>query len=517
MIISRTHRKIVLKLKNPSRVTTVLPSAKEFDYKGVRLVAVPHRIEETRVLRNLGFAVPSPIRTSYHWPTMGNRTPMKAQIATADFLTTNPKAFCLNDMGTGKTLASIWAWDFLRRERLAGKLLVVAPLSTLERTWVDELFNALPGVRVAVLHGTADRRRKLLADKRFDAFIINHDGIKVLRDELVANRDIDSVVIDELATFRNAGTGRWKALHAVIAGRRNIWGLTGTPTPNEPPDAWAQCRLIAPERVPKFYGKFRDMTMRQLGPFKWIARPAANDIVKDAMQPAIRFARSECIDLPPCVFLPRTAQLTNQQQIAYKDMMTSMAVEAQSRQIVAVNEGVKLSKLVQIACGVVYDNQGERVQFPAVPRLKVVEEVIEQAGGKVIVFVPFTSALDWLTAELSKRYTVAKVDGSTSKGARDKAFREFQYEAMPRVLAAQPAAMSHGLTLTAANTIVWYAPITSNETYQQANARITRPGQTLNQFIVNIAATRVEHQLYQRLQERQSMQGLLLDLLAEAA
>lgn len=515
MLLHRPTQKVVLNLSNPNKVLAVIPSAKAFQYKGRTLVAVPHRIDETRVLRNLGYAVPSPIRLYYKWPAKPGRKPMKAQVATADFFTTNPKGFCLNDMGTGKTMASLWGWDFLRSQGKAKKLLVVAPLSTLERTWADEIFTAMPYIQVAVLHGTAERRRKLLATPGFDIFLINHDGLKVVRKELMANRDIDTVIVDEIATFRNANTDRWKSLNAVLAGRRHIWGLTGTPTPNEPTDAWAQVKLLRPEAVPKYYGHFRDSVMKQVGPFRWVAREGANDIVTDLMQPSIRYSRDQCVDLPPCVFIPRSAPLTPDQNTAYKAMMSQMAVEAQQHQIIAVNEAVKLSKLVQIACGVVYDSKGERVKFPATNRVRVVEEVVEQAGGKVIVFVPFTSALDYLAGELAKKYSVAKISGATPKGARDTIFRDFQNEKNPRVLVAQPAAMSHGLTLTAANTIVWYAPITSNEIYQQANARITRPGQKLTQFIVNIEATQAERRLYARLQERQSMQGLLLEILAD--
>lgn len=509
MLISTAHQKIVLNLGRPERVLGVIPTAKKFQYKGVDLVAVPHKLDETRVLRNLGFQVPSPIKHHYAWS--GTYKPFAAQADTAEFLTLHPRAFCLNDMGTGKTLATLWAFDYLRSIGKARKMLVVSPLSTLERTWGDEIFRHFPHLNFAVLYGAKARRQKLLGED-VDLYLVNHDGLKVIEKDLLERTDIDVVVVDEIASFRNASTGRWKALNAVLAGRTYVWGLTGTPTPNSPVDAWAQVRLISPERVTRYQGKFRDSVMKQISQFRWVARDNATQIVQDAMQPAIRFSREDCIDLPPCTFVDRYAELTDDQQAAYKEMASKLATEINEGQILAVNEAVKLSKLVQIACGVVYALDGAEQVIPATERVAVVKEVIEQAGGKTIVFVPFKGVLAWVAAELdASGLSVATISGDTSKSARDEIFGSFQKEATPRVLVAQPAAMSHGLTLTAANTVIWYAPITSNETYEQANARVTRPGQKRNQLVVNVYGTDVERKIYARLKDKQSSQGLLLD------
>jgi len=509
MLISKTTQKLVLNLRDPERVLTVIPTAKQFTYKGVPLVAVPHRLDETRVLRNLGIAAPGPIRVHYEWS--GNFDPFIAQAETAEFLTMNPHAFCLNDMGTGKTLAALWAYDYLRQTGKVRKMLVVSPLSTLERTWGDEIFRHFPHLTFAVLYGTKERRLKLLQED-VDVYLVNHDGIKVIEAELRARDDIDVVVVDEVASFRNASTGRWKSLHKILANRPWIWGLTGTPTPNAPTDAWAQVRLIAPERVPKYFGKFRDSTMKQLNQYKWVPRPNATEIVAEAMQPAIRFRREDCVDLPPCVVVDRHAHLTAEQEAAYNEMKGKLATEIGEGQVLAVNEAVKLSKLVQIACGVVYALDGSECLVPAKPRIEVVKEVIEQAGSKVIVFVPYKAVLAWVAQQLAAAgVSVATISGETPKAQRDEVFGAFQKEREPQVLVAQPAAMSHGLTLTAANTVVWYAPVTSHETYQQANARVTRPGQKLSQLVVNISGTEVERRIYSRLRDKTAMQGLLLD------
>lgn len=514
MLIHMPSQRVVLNLSNPQRVTTVIPTARLFDYKGSQLVAVPHRLDETRVLRNLGIRAPSPILHHYSWP--GQYNPFFAQSETAQFLTLNPKAFVLNDMGTGKTLAALWAFDYLRSVKLAAKMLVISPLSTLERTWADEVFKHFPHLDVAVLHGTKDRRLKQLDEDR-DIYLINHHGIGVIEKELIA-KGFDTIVVDEGAVFRNASTALWKSLNRIASPIERIWWMTGTPTPNAPTDAWAQCRIVCPERVPKFFGKFRDMVMRQMGQFKWLARDNATEIVAEAMQPAVRFTRDQCVDLPPTIPMPRHAPMSPEQAKAYKEMLSKLTMEFQGDAVQAVNEAVKMSKLVQIACGVVYGLDGQEVVLPSQSRIDVVKEIIEDAAAKVIVFVPYKAVMRHVADTLSKDFTVSVISGDTPKAERDRIFADFQNErGGAQVLVAQPAAMSHGLTLVSANVVCWYAPVTSNEIYEQANARVTRPGQKHTTWIAMIEGSAVERRIYERLQGKQKMQGLLLETVKGAA
>lgn len=512
MILSKKHRKLVLNLSEPARVLMSIPTAKTFVYKNRELVAVPHKMEETQVLRNLGYKVPSPVEMYYDWS--GQYTPFKAQLETASFLTLNNRAFVLNGMGSGKTLSALWAFDYLRSIGLVKKLLVVSPLSTLERTWADEIFRHFPHLTWGTLYGTREKRQRIL-NMDADIYLINHDGIKVMEKELQARTDIDVIVVDEIASFRNAGTDRWKSLHRLVQSRKRVWGLTGTPTPNAPTDAWAQCRLISPERVPKYFNQFRDMTMKQLSQFKWIPRDNATEVVAAAMQPSIRFAREDCIDLPPCMFQTRQVEMSVPQKKAYREMLTQLYVELQSGEVTAVNEAVKAMRLVQIASGVVYGTGGTHLEIGSPARLQECLDVIEQSGTKVIIFCPFKGTMEYVAQEIGKHYPTACINGEVAKGARDKIFHDFQTGREPHVLVAQPAAMSHGLTLTAASTIVWYAPIYSQETYTQANARITRPGQKHSQLIVHIEGSPIERRMYQRLQQKAQMEGLLLDTIRE--
>ena len=417
---------------------------------------------------------------------------------------------------TGKTNSALWAYDYLRKVKQVNKVLVVCPLSTMERTWADAVFSTFPHLNYAVLYGSRDKRLKLLASDAH-VYIINIDGVATIAEALADRPDIDLIIIDELALARNQQTTRWKVLNTICNKQtpRRIWGMTGSPTPNSPTDAWAQCKLVTPDNpeVPKYFGKFRDMVMRQVTNFKWVPRQEANEIIYRMMQPSIRFSLDDCTDLPPQVFITRDVAMTPEQLKAYNDMLNRLSVEVANGQILAVNEAVKAGKLIQIACGAAYNTDGDTVLIPNHHRVEAVAELIEESEGKVIVFVPLTGALDYLATELSKTWTVAVVNGSTSKNDRDQIFRAFQNEEDPRVLVANPATMSHGLTLTAATTIIWYAPVYSNEVYEQACARVRRPGQKKTTVIAHVAGSAIERKVYKRLQDKQSMQGLLLEMM----
>ena len=369
-----------------------------------------------------------------------------------------------------------------------------------------------------VLYGSRARRQKLLKEDAH-LYIINIDGLKTIEDDLKKRSDIDLIIVDEVAMFRNGSTNRWKTMNAIANKQttRRIWALTGMPTPNAPTDAWAQCRLVNPNSttVPSYFTKARDALMRQISPFKWVAKDNANDVVKEWMQPAIRYSLDDCTDLPPQTFMSREVEMSDEQKKAYKEMLSKLKTEVDGGEVLAVNEAVKANKLVQIACGMAYAADGSTIAIPCNHRIEVLKEVIEESEGKVIVFVPLTAVLEHVAESLSHHWDVAIVHGETSKSKRDEIFDSFQKRPNPHVIVANPGTMSHGLTLTAATTIVWYAPVHSNDTYEQACARVRRPGQTRTTVIVHIAASEVERRIYERLKTKQKMQGLLLDMMKD--
>lgn len=424
---------------------------------------------------------------------------------------------------SGKTISVLWAFDFLRKVGAVRRMLVLAPLSTLERAWGDEIFSNFPDMTFAVLHGTRDKRHKLLAEP-FDVYIINHDGIKSEETlKLLCEReDIDLIVVDEVASFRNVRTERWIAANRLINGEKKTgkgrrewaWGLTGTPTPNGPVDAFGQVKLINPGRVGGYFGQFRDSVMRQSGPYKWVMRDGALDIVRTAMQPAVRFAREDCIDLPPTTYVTRHCELTPAQKKAYDEMASKLKAEFEGGLITAANAATKTSKLLQICCGVAYGPNGD-VELPIGPRFDLVMELIEESASKVIIFVPFTGALEALAKKVAETYSVAVVHGEVSKTKRDTIFKQFQVSPDPHVLIADPRTMSHGLTLTAASTTIWFGPAPNNETYLQANERTPRPGQKLQTLIVNIESTAVERKRYEQLRGQTATQNTFLELIRD--
>lgn len=518
MLVVPERKTVLLNLKDPAKVTALIPGAKVGPIRGREIVAVPHTHDAVRVLRNVGIAVPSPMEHYYDWP--GRYTPFIHQRETACFAGLNPRAYILNGMGSGKTVSVLWAYDYLRKVGVVDWLLVVSPLSTLERAWGDEIFRHFTHMSFGVMHGDPAKRMRVL-NTQHDAYVINHDGIKnkELLAAIRAKPGRPLVVIDELAEYRNASTDRWKSANFLINGNKKLgvlpvewaWGLTGTPIPKEPTDAWAQCRLITPGTVPQYFGAFRDQVMRKVTQFKWMAKPDALEVVHRAMQPAIRFAREDCIDLPPTTMVYRDVELTAEQKRLYKDMLARLKAEWMGGQITAANEAVKLGKLLQIVCGVAYGPEGE-LTIPAKPRIDEVLQVISESASKTIVFVPLTGALEALRKEVSKHYSCAVVDGSTPKGQRDTIFHEFQNGREPQVLLANPGCMAHGLSFTAASTTCWFAPVHSANIYQQANERTPRPGQKLNTLIVNLQGSPMERAMYAKLERRENAQNVLLDM-----
>ena len=513
MVVVEKAKALALKLNNPNRVLDSIPSAKSYEVRGVPLVVTPHRLDEVKVLRNLGINAPSPILHYYDWP--GQYTPFAHQKQTAAFLTLNHRGLVLNEIGTGKTASALWAADYLIETKHVKKVLILSPLSTLERVWGDGIFTELTHRKFVVLYGTAEKRMKLLKTKA-DFYIVNHDGFGIIAPHI--NGMFDLVIVDEAAILRNPSTQRFKIFRKWVDNNpaTRLWLMTGTPTPNDPTDAWALAKLVNSPFCTKTYTAFREQVMMKIGQWRFVPRPESIEIVKHILQPAVRYTRDECFDLPDTIVQTRQVELTADQKKHYQQMLRHFVTEAaQEGTITAVNEAVKIQKLVQIACGVAYGDDGQNIELDCTPRINLVKEVIEEAGEKVIVFVPLTGTLHMLEKELSKHWSVGVVNGEVSSNKRNVIFHDFQHNKEPHVLVAHPQTMAHGLTLTSASTIIWYGPINSNEVYVQANGRIERIGKTHVSNVVHIEGTELEHKMYERLKNKQKLQGLLLDLIQQ--
>ena len=251
--------------------------------------------------------------------------------------------------------------------------------------------------------------------------------------------------------------------------------------------------------------------MQKVTTFKWIARPEALDICKKVLQPSIRFDLAQCKDLPETVYIDRQCELTPDQADVFREMKQEACVVAAN--ISAANAAVMFQKLLQIACGVAYDSDGNNVSFDDTDRIDTLMEVVSEISDKVIIYVPLRGVQERLYNHfVGAGYDVAMVNGDVSKSQRDDIFNKFQNTDGIQVLLAHPKVASHGLTLTRAKSIIWYAPIYSLEMYEQANARIKRLTTEGKTVVYHIYATNFEQELYRRLKHKQRVLTSFLDL-----
>jgi SNF2 family DNA or RNA helicase len=381
----------------------------------------------------------------------------------------------------------------------------------MKSAWQQDLFKFAIHRTVSVAYGAAKKRKEII-EAGSEFVVINYDGVNIVKKEIIGG-GFDLIVVDEASAYKNNKTERWKDLRDLTKVIKGLWMLTGTPAAQSPVDAYGLARLVNPNAVPLYVSHFKDQVMYKVSDFRWVPRPEAKHIVHKALQPAIRFKKKDCLDLPPVTFIDRDAPLTPQQLSYYKKLKQEMLIEADGEEISAVNAAVKINKLLQISGGAVYTDTGEVLEFDVSSRLKVVHEVIDETSNKVLVFVPFTHTIELLQKYLTKHgVTSAVINGAVSVNRRTDIVTHFQNNEQPKVLIIQPQAASHGLTLTAADTIIWYAPCTSVETYLQANARIDRPGQVNPMTIVHLSGSPVEHRMYSMLRGNVANHNEIIEL-----
>lgn len=466
--------------------------------------------EATFLTQTLGFNnVPSPMSRDYKWP--GLYKPFDHQRTTAEFLSTRQRAFCFNEAGTGKTSSVIWAADYLMNEGLIKRVLVICPLTIMYSAWQADVFKTAMHRSVGVAYGPAAKRKKII-NGDYEFIVTNYDGVNVIYDEIL-NGKFDLIVIDEANAYKSTSTQRWKLMAKLIQPHTRLWMLTGTPASQSPVDAFGLAKLVSPHRVPKYTTAWRDKVMHQITKFKWIPKPTSRADVHYALQPAIRFSKSECLDLPPVLYQTRIVPLTPQVFKFYHKIREEMLISAAGEQISAVNAASKLSKLLQISGGAVYSDTKEVVEFDISPRLNALIEVLEETDQKTLVFVPFTHTIQLVSRFLNEKGVDNEIiNGSVSAIARSAIVNKFQTTPSPKVLIIQPQAASHGVTLTAADTIVFWSPVMSVETYLQCIARIDRVGQVNKMTVVHLQGSDVEKRMYAMLQTKVDSHEKLVDL-----
>ena len=500
---------ILLKVRNPKQITTVIPKSKELS---MNEVVVNWGLNEAHTLRGLNINVPSPITKRYSWP--GQYKPFDHQKTTASFMTMNKKSFCFNEQGTGKTASAIWAADYLMTQGKINRVLVICPLSIMDSAWRNDLFSFAMHRSVDVAHGSKDKRKKII-NGGADFVIINYDGVEVVKDE-IANGGFDLFIVDEATHYKNAQTKRWKTLNKLIGDNDWLWMMTGTPAAQSPVDAYGLAKLVNPLSVPRFFGSWRDMVMWKVTQFTWKPKDTAKDTVFQALQPAIRFTKDECLDLPDMVYTKRFVEMTKQQQQYYEMLRKRMVMQVAGEDVTAANAAINLNKLLQISAGAVYTDDGDTVQFDIKNRYQALKEVIDESSQKVLVFVPFRHAIDLLTEKLARDGVTSEIiRGDVSANRRTDIFARFQHDPDPKVLVIQPQAAAHGVTLTAANTVVWWGPTSSLETYAQANARVHRSGQKHKCTVIQLAGSAAEKRIYRMLDARINIHTEMINLYKE--
>lgn len=498
----------------------------EYDENGnPSAVLVRWELEQMQKCADIGVTVLSPMIRDYEFT--GRHKPYVHQLKICSFLTTNKRALCFADMGTGKSLAVVHCIKYLLSIGEIKRALIIAPLSTLTRTWVDEFFNVDPSITVTKLHGPKAKRVELAANGA-QVHVINYEGISVIHNEIKAN-NYDCVVIDEVTSYSNHESKRWKEAYNLFKDTKYVWGLTGTPILRGVIAAYGQAALVVPHNV-KFrsFWEFRNSVQRKINDFLWVDRPEAHDIAFSMLRPAISIKKKDCIDLPSMVHVYREVELDKGQKAFYVKLKEESLVKDELMQVTAVNAAVLAGKLIQVATGCIYDDDGRALEFDVSGRINETIDFIQKARneastadkGKTIVFAPFKHTAALIRKKLSEAKIVVDgkerkikaeiIDGDVSAKRRDDIFGRFKEDNSLDVIVAIPQTMSHGLTLTNASCIVWFGPCTSAETYAQACNRIDRPGQTESMTIVHLYSTPAEWKLYSNLRENKKSENYLL-------
>jgi hypothetical protein len=382
--------------------------------------------------------------------------------------------------------------------------------------------------RAVVLHGSAEKRRELLAQDA-DFYIINPAGLKIgvpansgaplkgLASDLAKRDDIKIAIVDEASAYRRLQDTH-RAARLLLGTRQYLWLLTGTPTPNGPMDAHGLARLMGTTNESKTSWQSRVMYRPNGERFKWLPRAGSEQVVHKLLQPAIRFS-SDFLNLPPCTPEQREVAFSKEQETAYKELKRFAVHMVESGEMVkAVNQAALRTKLIQVAAGSVYgppEPNGTKPSYdlnPS-PRLHEVRSIIEETERKVIIFAPLTNVLNMLKANLTD-WESEIVNGETPLTRRGDIFRRFGDKGDPlRVLFLDPATVSHGVNeLVSASVAIWYAPTDKSEHYQQGNKRIHRPGQIGATKIIQLVSTSIEKEIYRRLERQENMQDLVLKL-----
>ena len=321
------------------------------------------------------------------------------------------------------------------------------------------------------------------------------------------------VLTHNCTAYKKYGTRRWKFIRPLAEKVPFLWMLTGTPAVQYPLDAFGQVKLMY-QHWDMSETRFKMATMVQHSKYRWVPLDDSQDTIYAVMQPAIKVAKRDVLkDLPPVMHSTRDVEMTAEQKAAMKELRKQAMAEIGHATISAVHAAAMRIKLVQIASGVVYDDDRNEVQVDYKDRFEELCNIVTQArdeapktgpiGGKFIVLAAFTHTVERLAKDLADAgLRVAVLHGGVSLSRRTEIVRQFQETRDLDGVVAIPDVMSHGLTLTAANTTVWFTPIDKAEVALQANNRMDRPGQIQHMHIYRLCGCEAERIMYDAMDRR---------------
>ena len=455
------------------------------------------------------------------YPFPGPWAPMQNQVERVHFLLSHQYAFDLSETRTGKTATAIWAADYLMRQA-GGSVLILAPKTTLETVWEKHcaaiLVNTHPYV---VLTGRNSERAQILCRLAGYVFISNYECLlsRTVR-EAIHKSDIHTVVVDECSKFKHYKhhKGDSQSLHTglrEIAIDRNVWGLTATPMANSPMNAYGVARAIRQD-YREAMTRFRNRTHIHIDQFTWVPTEHAVEAAYNILQPSIRVLREDCYAIPDATTERRLITLGDDANRAYRKLKKEAYLELQTgERISAPHEAALRNKLLQVSGGAVYTNDGSFAFDPG-ERAREVLNILEETDDKLVILVPYRNQLELVKGFVTKAgHTCACIHGDVSSKDRGRIIDLFERTRHPRVLAADPRTLSHGVELSAAGVICFWLPVDSNETYRQACDRPIHRGQKKGVLIVQLCGTKEEAKIYDRLERREKLQGVLLESLLD--
>ena len=426
-----------------------------------------------------------------------------------DFIESHPTAAVLLDMGLGKTVITLTALNDLLFDHFEiSRVLVIAPLRVARNTWPQEIgkWEHLNHIRYSVAVGTEKERRDALR-KQTSLYIINRENVPWLVEK--TDFTYDAIVIDELSSFKNWSGKRFKALMKVRPLAKRVIGLTGTPSGNGLMDLFAEFKVLdMGQRLGRFITKYRqdyfkpDKRNGQVV-FSYAPLPEAEERIYEKISDiTISMKAADHLRMPELIESEYSVRMDEEEKKMYAEMCEQLVLQMKGDEVTAANAGVLSGKLVQMANGAVYTDDGATLHIHD-RKLDALEDIIESMNGKPLL-VAYWFRHD--AERVEKRVPCVRLD-------TDETIARWNRGEIPVALI-HPASAGHGLNLqSGGSSLVWFGITWSLELYQQTVARLYRQGQTAKTVVVQhiIAEGTIDERILRALKRKDKTQTALIE------